>query len=194
MGKILSRFGVYLPGNKRLGVADNKGRYDLPLNQSAGTHFLVLLVALMTFLAMMAITATMMLGGVTKHWSSGLENKLTIEIPALKPNGKIRDHNEIQALSDTLTKTLKPNPNIKSLDVLSQAEINELVSPWLGDDIVLDDIPLPGLISVQLHIRDDEKLQQIKTTIERAAPDIRLDTQSFFKQLHKSVYLRNCDI
>lgn len=174
MRGLLSR----LPGNRRLGVADNKGRYDLPLNQSAGTNFLVLLVALMTFLAMMAITATMMLGGVTKHWSSGLENKLTIEIPALKSDGTIRSANEIQALSDTLSKTVKPNPNIKSFEVLTQEEINALVAPWLGDDIVLDDIPLPGLISVQLHIRDDEKLKQIQTMAESAAPDIRLDTHA----------------
>ncbi len=172
MKALLSR----LTGNRRLGIADNNGRYDLPLNQSAGTHFLVLLVALMTFLAMMAITATMMLGGITKHWSSGLENKLTIEIPALKPDGKIREPAEIKALSDTVSKTLNTNPNIESLEVLSQEQINELVAPWLGDDVVLDDIPLPGLISVHLHIRDDEKLTQIKKTVERAASDIRLDT------------------
>jgi len=172
MRALLSR----LSGNRRLGIAENKGRYDLPLNQSAGTHFLVLLVALMTFLAMMAITATMMLGGITQHWSSGLENKLTIEIPALKPDGKIREPSEIQSLSDGLSKTLKANPNIKSLEVLTKEQINELVAPWLGDDAVLNDIPLPGLISLHLHIRDDAKLVQIKKAAERAAPDIRLDT------------------
>ncbi|MEZ5813305.1 MAG: permease [Alphaproteobacteria bacterium] len=165
-----------LTGNRRLGIAENKGRYDLPLNQSAGTHFLVLLVALMTFLAMMAITATMVLGGVTKHWSSGLENKLTIEIPALKPDGKLREAGDIKALSEGVTKALEASPNIKNLEVLGQTEIHQLVSPWLGDDVVLDDIPLPGLISLHVHIRDDEKLAQIEKAVKEVAPDIRVDT------------------
>lgn len=161
---------------RRLGIAENKGRYDLPLNQSAGTHFMILLVGLMTFLAMMALTATFFLNGVTTTWSSGLENRLTIEIPALKKNGDIRDAAQIKALSASVAQTLKTNVNVKNIEILEEQQIQELVSPWLGDDVVLDDIPLPGLLSVHLHIRDDEKLRQIEHTLKRIAPDIRLDT------------------
>ena len=161
--------------NRSLGVANYKGRYDLPLNRSAGTHFLVLLVSLMTFLAMMAITATMVLNGVTQHWSSGLENKLTIEIPASMSSGKIRSAEEIQSLSEKVEKALSPNPNIKTLEVLSETQIQDLLSPWLGDDVVLDDVPLPGLISVHVQIRSDEKLNEIKNTLKPIASDIRLD-------------------
>lgn len=163
-------------GNKRLGVAERKGRYDLPLNQSAGTHFLVLLVALMTFLAMMALVATMFLSGVTHHWSSGLENRLTVEIPALKEDGKIREQVEIGNLATKVSQKLNKNPNIKSHEVLKEEQINELVSPWLGDDVVLDDIPLPGLISVHLQIRDKEKLDKLQKELKTIAPDIRIDT------------------
>ena len=49
-------FSILRKPDRKLGIAEGKGRYDLPLNQSAGTHFLTLLVALMTFLAMMAFS------------------------------------------------------------------------------------------------------------------------------------------
>jgi len=169
---MLSKF----KSNRKLGVAKDKTRYDLPLNQSSGTHFLVLLVALMTFLAFMAITATLFLNDVTDHWSSGLENKLTIEIPALKKDGKTRDALKIKTLSDTAASLLKQNPNVQSFEVMGEESIQELISPWLGDDISLNDIPLPGLISVHLHIRDKDKLKQLSDSLQTIAPDIRLDT------------------
>ncbi|MBI2234772.1 MAG: permease, partial [Micavibrio aeruginosavorus] len=58
-----------------------KRRYDLPLNKGAGTAFLVTLIGLMTFLAMLALTSSFTLSAMTQRWTSGLENRITIEIP-----------------------------------------------------------------------------------------------------------------
>lgn len=161
---------------RKLGVGDRKGGYDLPLNQSSGARFLILLVALMSFLAMMALSATMVLGGVTRHWSSGLENKVTIEIPAQKKDGALRDADEIESLSASVLKTLKANPNIKTMRALNAEDIHGLVSPWLGDDVVLDELPLPGLLSVELHVRDAGKLDEMQKALHSIAGDIRIDT------------------
>ena len=65
---------------KKLGVAFRQGRYDLPLNKDEGTNFLRLLIALMSFLAAVALAGNFALNSMTQRWSSGLENKLTIEI------------------------------------------------------------------------------------------------------------------
>ena len=165
-----------LKKDKKLGVAQNKGRYDLPLNQSAGSHFLILLVALMTFLAMMAICASFVLGGVSKRWSSGLENKLTIEIPALTSEKKIRTKAEIKALSDSVANRLKGRVTVQSFEVQNDEDISALVSPWLGDDVVLDDIPLPGLISVELTERTPQNLGRLQNDLQKIAADIRVDT------------------
>lgn len=162
--------------NRRLGVGERKGGYDLPLNASSGSNFLILLVALMSFLAMMALSATMVLGGITHHWSSGLENKLTIEIPAQKPDGSLRGAGEIEAMSKSVVATLEPHPNIKVITALNEDDIHGLVSPWLGDDVVLDELPLPGLLSVELHVRDEAKLRDIQKALNSVAKDIRLDT------------------
>ena len=162
--------------DKKLGVATGKGRYDLPLNQSAGSNFLILLVALMTFLAMMALCASFVLGGVSKRWSSGLENKLTIEIPALTEDKKIRTKAEITALSDSVVNKLKGRTTVKSFEVQHEEDISALVSPWLGDDVVLDDIPLPGLISVELTERTPQNLGQLQSDLQNIATDIRVDT------------------
>lgn len=167
---------VRVKKNKKLGVAEGKGRYDLPLNKSAGSNFMIILVALMTFLALMALSATFLLNSVTYHWSSGLENSLTIEIPATDTSDKLRDQEDIDGLSERVRETLTPFNEVENVNVLSREEIQELVSPWLGEDLAAAEMPLPGLIAVELRSRSPESLSSLKDAVSAISPDIKIDT------------------
>lgn len=166
----------FLPGDKKLGVSSGKRRYDLPLNTGNGAGFLVLLVGLMTFLGVMALSASFALSSMAYHWSSGLENKMTIEIPAETSQGKIRSAGEINDLSVLVQDALQQQSSISQVEILSRTEVNDLIAPWLGDLSSLPDIPLPGLISVEFTSRNPETLQTIKTDLEKIVSNIVLDT------------------
>lgn len=162
--------------DRRLGVSDGKRRYDLPLNKGQGTGFLVLLIGLMTFLAILALTGSFSLKAMGERWSSGLENKLTIEIRAETPAGKILPASEIQEQAEEITAVLNRNQIVEKATLLGKPEIKELISPWLGEDVVLRDIPLPGLISVELKESTPDGLESIEKAIHAIAPNARLDT------------------
>lgn len=161
---------------RRIGSAQGKRRYDLPLNKSAGTEFLVLLIALMTFLAVMAMAASFALGSMTQRWSSGLENKATIEIPAEKNDGSIRSPADIYELKTATGKRLERLPYIKSFEIMEEKEIQDLIAPWLGKEIILHDIPLPGLISVDLQLSSPEIIASLEKDMAEIDKNIRIDT------------------
>ena len=48
-------FAIFSSKDKRLGISQDRHKYDLPLNHDEGAKFLVLLIALMSFLAVMAL-------------------------------------------------------------------------------------------------------------------------------------------
>lgn len=162
--------------DKKLGIAEGKRRYDLPLASDAGTGFLVLLIALMTFLAVLALGVSFTLGSMTARWSSGLENKVTIEIPMEKSDGGMRTKSDIAYLKDEISKRLANDPNIKRLEIMEDRAVQDLLSPWLGDEAVLDNIPLPGLISAELNISDPDITNKLRTTLKAINPDLHLDT------------------
>lgn len=171
--------GLFKPKHskeRRLGVAEGKRQYDLPLNKSIGTGFLVLLIALMSFLAVMALATSFALGSMTERWSSGLENKATIEIPAEKQAGALRSAKDIQDLSTQVEEALNNAPAVKSIDALGEDDIKALIEPWLGEAGVIEDIPLPGLLSIELYSVDKNVTKTIEAELEKIAPDIRLDT------------------
>lgn len=162
---------------RTLGKAHGKRRYDLPLNKGAGAGFLVLLIGLMTFLAMLALAASFALSAMTERWTGGLANQITIEIPAEDDSGAARGRAAIDDMARAITRTLEQDSAVEKTHILSDEDIAALVRPWLGENLALDKMPIPGLISVTLHgERARGALAPIGARIREIAPDARIDT------------------
>ena len=143
------------------------GRYDLPLNRSGNSRFILLLITMMTFLAVLALSASFALGRVAEKWSSGLENKLTIEIPA--------DAGDVDALKVSVKKKLDTIDKIEKVDVMSDDAISSLVAPWLGEDFALDEVPMPALIAVETSENSPEFMNELQKQLSAINENIRVD-------------------
>lgn len=155
---------VFEKKDRKLGVANEKRQYDLPLDRGNGTDFMILLIALMSFLALMALVASFALSAMTERWSSGLENKMTIEIPA--------NFSDEESLAQ-VERILRRSRSVDRFQRLGENDISELVGPWLGEDVSLTQIPLPTLISVQLY--PDADIAPLEIRLSGISADITLD-------------------
>ncbi len=160
------------PIMNRLGLRD----YDLPLEQSDDTQFLTLLIALMSLLAVLACAGMISLNNMAERWSTGLENKVTIEIPVETKSGYLLSDDTVQSETQKLYKDLKKHPLIKSVKILEQDDIQELLSPWIGQNLVLDDIPLPGLLALELKNSASENIEVLKRDIMEISDYANLET------------------
>jgi cell division transport system permease protein len=161
---------------KTLGVAKGKRRYDLPLAGSSGNGFLRLLIGLMSVLGMLALCASFALSAMTKRWSDGLENKISVEIPASDSGGEVILPGIVRSMTDEAAKMLMGHPDVQEAKIMEESEIRELLSPWLGDDMVMDSIPIPGLISVTFEKGAVPDLKDLEIQIRDVAPRARIDT------------------
>jgi cell division transport system permease protein len=175
MKTMMQYFNIFQK-DRKLGIAEQKGRYDLPLHQSAGKTFLIVLVGLMTFLGMMMLTTSFALHSLAGRWSSGLENAATIEIPAAHKEKNLRSDEDIAKLAKRVEEKLSTFSGVKSHTLLDKKDVSALISPWLGEDIAMDSIPLPGLISVELRDNDPETLARLQSALADISEDIRIDT------------------
>ncbi len=171
---IFSRF----KRERTLGKASGKRRYDLPLNRNDSSRFLVTLIGLMTFLAVLAISAFFALGAMSERWTSGLEDKMTVEIPAQTAEGLLLKPDEVAHIAEAAASVLAIHPAVETHHIMTTNEIHELVKPWLGEMMASNDqMPLPGLISLTLkHDTPYDAVQSLADKISTAAPGARLDT------------------
>lgn len=166
----------FIKKERSLGIAKDKRKYDIPLNKGSGGTFLKILMGLMTILAIFAIAASFALSEMTTRWSSGLENKATIEIPAEDENGNILDQATINNTAKNIATYLQNHPKIETVTIMQEQEIKDLVSPWLGDDITFQNVPLPGIISVSFKKKTDIDIKHLENRLKDFGHHVRLDT------------------
>ena len=172
LGGKLAQYNFVSATLKQLGFHD----YDLPLESSDDSRFLILLIGLMSFLAVLACSGTFALSGMTNRWATGLENKVTIEIAVETKEGHLLSNKTVQRETKKLGEKLEGNPIIKSISILTNEEVQELISPWIGDNLTLNDIPLPGLIAVELRSTDEKSIKKLEDDINDISKYAHLET------------------
>lgn len=130
---------------------NRRSGYDLPLEQSPDTKFLLILVTLMVFLAVLSLSGSLALHDMSGRWSSGLENKVTIEIPIETKDGHLLSQDTVRKETEKLQIALENHPFIKSARILKDDEIGKLLDPWIGQDLLFSEVPLPGLIALEIR-------------------------------------------
>lgn len=159
-----------------LGVAKETRRYDLPLTNSTSNSFLRLLICLLSVLGMLALSASFALSAMTERWSQGLANKVSVEIPASDSGGDIIAPRMVRSMTDDAAKILSAHPDVEQAAITQEKEVRALLAPWLGEDLAMDSIPVPGLISVTFREGSTPDLEKLQSQIREAAPTARIDT------------------
>lgn len=147
------------------------GRSDLPLNRDASSRILPWLVALMVYLAALALVSALVLHRAIGHWQEGLSGSLTIQVPA-GSQGNTGPDKRLDKIVDILIKT----PGVRRAEVLEPAEIDRLLEPWLGAGAAAPDLPVPTLISVTLDPAVKLDLDGLSRRLAQAVPDAIVDT------------------
>jgi cell division transport system permease protein len=151
-------------------TAPREAEAALPRAAGAGTALLVSIIALMTWLALLALGASVALGAIARERQAGLAGRWTVEIaPDTSGRGKPADQRARDA-----AQALRGVPGVVRAEPLSRDEIRRLLSPWLGNEAVVDELPLPGLVDVAVDPQKPPALDAIRKRLAEV-PGATLD-------------------
>jgi cell division transport system permease protein len=137
---------------------------DIPLDRDPAARTLPWIIAVMAFLATIALAGVILLNGVIVRWSNSLSGTLTIQIPAAASG------DETEARIKRVVALLREQAGVLRVRVLSAGEASALVEPWLGRGAAAIGLPLPRLVDV--GVADDARIDMadLRKRIEAAAP------------------------
>lgn len=150
-------------------MTSRRGHYDIPLKRDATGRFLPWIIALMVYLATLALAASMVLSGLAQRWDSGLSDSLTIQVsplPAATPAMVETRVEQVRRLLETL-------PGVSAATTVPRADALALVEPWLGGGALLAELPVPALIDVALAAGAD--IQGIRTRVQATFPAVSVE-------------------
>ncbi len=137
---------------------------DIPLDRDPAARTLPWIIAVMAFLATIALAGALLFNNVIVRWSNSLTGTLTIQVPAAASS------DETEARIKRIVALLRDEKGIARVRVLSAGESSALVEPWLGRDAAAIGLPLPRLVDVGLADDARVDLAQLRKKVEAAAP------------------------
>ena len=132
---------------------------DLLHDKDSLNRFLPWLIAFMVFLMILAMAGMLVLNATTARWDRGISSTLTVQIMP-----KENPEKNAERLQQVLT-ILARMPEVASYEALNNDQLMVLLEPWLGVTAEARDLPLPGLVDVELK------------------PDADLDVPAFAKRM-----------
>lgn len=142
------------------------------LPREEGAAPLDLVIAVMAFLAALAVGAVLVANRTAESWQAGLAGKLTVQVlpPDAGPPGPAMARETAAAL-----KVLNATAGIVTAAPLSEAETQKLVEPWLGKGALVADLPLPRMIDATVMPGTEIDVAALRRRLQAAAPDTTLD-------------------
>ena len=148
---------------------------DRFMPREKGAAPLDVVIAVMAFLAALALGASLVAERTAEGWRAGLAGKVTVQIlpPAQDPASE-----GLQRETEAVLKVLRATSGIAHAAPLSEDEKLKLVQPWLGQGNLVADLPLPQLIDAEIVPGAEVDLKELAERLKQAAPDSVLDDHS----------------
>lgn len=126
-------------------------------------------IAIMIFLMVLATAAGLAFSEAARSVSDDLSTRVTVQIVEANSDFKNRQSRDVAA-------SLRGLDIVEEVRVLPDAEIRELIEPWLGTQDIGDDIPLPALIDVTLvRAAGEVELEELQSAAAQLSSAARVE-------------------
>ena len=150
-------------------AVDGTPRRVLPEGRFAGPMPWV--IAIMMFLAVLAAAAALAIGHATASLQGAIAGRITIQIVEANPDLRARQRVAVVA-------ELRRQSNVTDVTEIADAEVRDLLTPWLGKDGLDTDVPMPALIDASLADVSAAAVADIERTAKSVASGARVDRHS----------------
>lgn len=137
------------------------------LGGDAASRILPWTTALLAFLAVLALAAALAVGDSAARWSAGFGGGLTIQLgpaPAEGPDPAI----QVLAM-------LAATPGVAEVTAVPEAEVDRLLTPWLGGLVDLAGLPKPRFLDATLTGAPAVDAEILEARLRQADPDVKVD-------------------
>lgn len=152
-----------------------KKQSDIPFSSDSSKFFVPWLSMLMVFIATLMLAIAMITYSSIQSWNKNISGSLTVQIPTYDENGINRSNKVDNDIEMTLT-LLRSSEGVTGATVLTNDQMDSLMSPWLGENTDTSELPLPKIIDVTVDPNNFPDLNQIKADLAEQVPLAILDS------------------
>jgi cell division transport system permease protein len=147
-------------------VADR--RMPLIPRSSIAGRALVVVVAIMTFLACLTAGSALLVAQASQAWRTDVVSDVTIQV---KPG----PNDDVDRLVDKVAAIAAKDVGADKVRAFSADDSRKLLEPWLGSGLDLTVLPVPRIIVVHMAGRSDADIAALRAALVKETPQADLD-------------------
>lgn len=144
-------------------------RRTLPVTDTPGGLFLSWLAAFMIYVAVLCVSALLVLHDAAGAWRRDLTATVTIQLAA--SGDAEADEQRVAAALEIARST----PGVGHAAAMAEDDVLDLVAPWLSSRAVAADLPLPRLIDVKAASGHEIDTAQLAERLRIKVPEAAVD-------------------
>lgn len=129
---------------------------------------MVLVVAIMAFLACLTVGAVALVGQSAATWQGQISREATVQIRPAQDFDIETALVEAQAIAANFD-------GVRAARIISSQETLGLLEPWLGSSLGLDELPVPRLVMITIDEAAPPDFAAMRAAITQAVPNATLD-------------------
>jgi cell division transport system permease protein len=134
---------------------------------------LVIVVAIMTFLAAMTAGTVELIASASSTWRADISREVTIQV-------RPRAGRDIERDVERAAQLARQTAGVAEVKVATRQEAERLLQPWLGAGLDIGELPVPRLIELRISGRPD--LQMLRRQLQEQSPGASLDDHRLWVQ------------
>jgi cell division transport system permease protein len=155
------------PAADEPGIAFLRPAMLIPHDTVSG-RALAAVIAILTFLACLCAGGAVLLAASSAAWREDVSREITIQI---RPHAGV----DSDAEAEKVAALAAHSPAVASVRLLSRAQTEDALKPWLGSGLDLSQLPIPRLVVATLANRDPTTLESLRAEVDKEAPQALFD-------------------
>ena len=155
-------------------------KQELPLKDNSTTLFLKVMISIAVFLFAVTLAGVLSINSMLNAWNNSILGSLTVQIMPVNNINQEKARLETLEQQKKAVDFLKKLPEAEQVSTLNDAQLQNLLQPWLGDGIDISELPTPRLIDVKLKKDAEINFMALAEKLATVAPQASLDNHKLW--------------
>ena len=155
-------------------------KQELPLKDNSTTLFLKVMISIAVFLFAVTLAGVLSINSMLNAWNNSILGSLTVQIMPVNNINQEKARQETLEQQKKAVDFLKKLPEAEQVSTLNDAQLQNLLQPWLGDGIDISELPTPRLIDVKLKKGAEIDFAKLAAKLAEVSPLASLDNHKLW--------------
>ncbi len=155
-------------------------KQELPLKDNSTTLFLKVMISIAVFLFAVTLAGVLSINSMLNAWNNSILGSLTVQIMPVNNINQEKARQETLEQQKKAVDFLKKLPEAEQVSTLNDAQLQNLLQPWLGDGIDISELPTPRLIDVKLKKGAEIDFAKLAAKLADVSPLASLDNHKLW--------------